>query len=73
MNISCATMKLKRSLEGMELVGSRVPVVPAPPCDGFGVSVLFRGCLICCLTCHSLPRLRLDKFDQVRHVFGLKP
>jgi hypothetical protein len=41
MNISCATMKLKRSLEGMELVGSRVPVVPAPPCDGFGVSVLF--------------------------------
>ena len=33
----------------------------------------YRGCLVSCLRCHSLPRLRLGKFDQVRHVFGLYP
>jgi hypothetical protein len=27
---------------------------------------------LCCLTCHSLLRLSLFKFDQVRYVFGLK-
>jgi hypothetical protein len=30
-----------------------------------------RACLMRCLTCHTLPRLMLDKFDQVRHVFSL--
>jgi hypothetical protein len=29
-------------------------------------------CLVCCLTCHSLPCLSLGNFDQVRQVFGLK-
>lgn len=32
-----------------------------------------RDCLVCCLTCHNLPPLRLDKFDHVRHVFGSQP
>lgn len=30
----------------------------------------YKGCLVCYLAYHSLPRLRLDKFNQVRYVFG---
>jgi hypothetical protein len=28
--------------------------------------------LICCLTYRNLPRLRSDKFNQIRHIFGLE-
>jgi hypothetical protein len=34
---------------------------------------LLRGCLVSYLTCHSLPHLKLGRFDQLRYLFGVQP